>query len=155
MFCISSYTGPCRCGCQQRGRRREVTVFKRTGINGSTTIRSKCTASVRLCVAGRDALRWRGSACASVGIALGYRVDSAVQDALSTPTPLPLRTRSFVRRHSVRYTQAQQGPKQIFRVNYLVPGNAGRMPDCVRLFDTCYDAEGRGPQNTWLLRNFT
>jgi hypothetical protein len=154
MFYISGFTGPCRCGCQQRGRRRQVTVFKRTGINGSTTIRSKCTASVHLWLAGRDALR-RGSACASVGIALGYRVDSAVQDALSTPTPLPLRTRSFVRRLSVRYTQALQHSKQIFRVKYLVPGNAGQTPDCVRLSDICSDVEGRGPQNTWLLRNFT
>ena len=97
-------------------------VFKRTGINGSTTIRSKCTASVHLWLAGRDALRGQ-SACTSVGIALGYRVDSAVQDALSTPTPLPLRTWSFVRCHGPDARKLCK-VKATFRVKYLVPGDA-------------------------------
>jgi hypothetical protein len=146
MFCISSFTGPCSCGCQQRGRWREVTVFKRTGINGSTTIRSKCTASARLCLAGRDALRWRGSACASVGIALGYRVDSAVQDALSTPTPLPLRTWSFVRRHGPDARKLCK-VKTTFRVKYLVPGNVGHagLRQEKGCSVACSDVEGIGP----------
>jgi hypothetical protein len=133
MFCISSPTGPCRCGCQQSGKWRIDIVSACLRASSSVKTCSMCAPSARLRQAYSNARRGRRKGCAGTCTVPVHRIAcSAVQSALSSPTSLALIIFSVVLRSSWSDKSRLFKVKTAFRVKYLVPENFGRMPCCVR-----------------------
>ena len=133
MFCISSPTGPCRCGCQQSGKWSEEIVCACPGLSSFMKTCSMCAPSARLRPAYSNARRRRRKGCASTCIVPVHRIGcSAVQSALSSPTSLALSIFSVVLRSSWSDKSRLFKVKTAFRVKYLMPENFGRTPCCVR-----------------------
>ena len=133
MFCISSPTGPCRCGYQQSGKWREDIMCACMRASSSMKTCSKCAPSVRLRQAYSNARRRRRKGCAGTCTVPVHRIGcSAVQSALSPPTSLALSIFSVVLRSSWSDKSRLFKVKTAFRVKYLMPENFGRTPCCVR-----------------------
>ena len=133
MFCISSPTGPCRCGYQQSGKWRGDIVSACIRASSSMKTCSKCAPSVRLRQAYSNARRRRRRGRASACTGSVHRIGrGAVQNVLSSPTSLALSIFSFVLRPAWSDKSSFLKVKITFRVKYLVPENFGRTPHCVR-----------------------
>ena len=133
MFCSSSPTGPCKCGCQQSVKWREEIVCACPRMSSSMKTCSMCASSARLRQAYSNARRRRRRGRASACTGSVHRIGrGAVQNALSSPTSLALSTFSFVLRSSWSDKNRFFKVKIAFRVKCLVPGNFGRTPCCVR-----------------------
>jgi hypothetical protein len=131
MFCSSSPTGPCRCGCQQSGKWREEIVCA-CRVSSSMKACSMCPTSAQLHQAFSSARRRPRKGCAGASAPV-YRIGrGAVQNVLSSPTSLALRIFSFVLRPAWSDKSSFLKVKITFRVKYLVPENFGRTPHYVR-----------------------
>jgi hypothetical protein len=147
MFCISSPTGPCRCGWQQPGKWRGDIMRACLRVSNSMKPCSMCAPSARLRQAYSNTRRRHRKGCAGTCTVPVHRVGcGAVQSALSSPTSLALSIFSFVLRSSWSDKSRFFKVKTAFRVKYLVPGNFGRTPCCVRKLRlrsiACSDVEG-------------
>lgn len=147
MFCISSLTGLCRCGCQRFGKWREDIVCACLRASSPMKTCSTHAPSARLRQAYSNARRRLRMGCASTHAVPVHRIGcSAVQSALSSSTSLTLSIFSFVLRSSRSDKSSFFKVKTAFRVKDLVPGNFGRTPCCVRKIRlrsiACSDTEG-------------
>jgi hypothetical protein len=147
MFCISSPTGPCRCGCQQSGKRREEIVCACPRVSSSMKDCSMCAPSAQLRQAYSNVRRRRRKGCAGTCTVPVHRIGrGAVQNALSSPTSLALSIFSSLLKSSWSDKSRLFKAKIAFRVKYLVPVNFGRTPCCVRKLRlrsiACSDMEG-------------
>jgi hypothetical protein len=147
MFCISSPTGPCSCGCQHSGKWRDEIVCACPRVSSSVKTRSMCAPSAQLRQAYSNARRRRRKGSASTCTVPVHRIGcSAVKIALSSPTSLALSIFSVELRSSWSDKSRFLKVKIAFRVKYLVPVHFGRTPCCVRKLRlrsiACSDMEG-------------
>ena len=132
MFCSSSPTGPCRCGCQQSGKWREEIVCA-CRVSRSMKACSMCATSAQLHKAFSSARRRPRKGCAGTCTVPVHCIGcGAVQIALSSPTSLALNIFSVVLRSSWSDKSRLFKVKTAFQVKYLAPENFGRTPCCVR-----------------------
>ena len=145
MFCSSSPTGPCRCGCQQSGKWREEIVCA-CRVSSSMKACSMCATSAQLHQAFSSARRRPRKGCAGASAPVHRIGRGAVQNVLSSPTSLALSIFSFALKSAWSDKNSFFKVKITFRAKYLVPGNFGRTACRVRKIRlrsiACSDMEG-------------